>query len=217
MHDEDVVMTIASMHSIPRQLHKKKITDATSAAECDVNHGVITHKSEIHKARKPRVKSSFKQKVKNRKRSSGIPNNILTKKTIVKKSPSLGDSSENDQANLFPQNHERFQWQKSSVARNHEKDEDICKKIQLLHQQSRRRRRFHLELFKKNLSNCSNDAARKYRMLPLQNRIHDLCLASQTPLNTFVRRQYIAQALRAKFMSLHGYEQNLRVVSQRVN
>jgi len=156
------------------------------------------------------------------------------------------DSSENVQVDETPQNNVQPQRVESScISPNDQphfrhkiqdtslKDhEALCKNIKILYNQSKSRRKFHLELFTKNLSNRAynnkkHDAQLNRKDLPMfQDNIYDLCKVNLTPLSVFARRQYIVRAFRAKFnlqCSTHRrircmqHENNLRIMPQEVN
>lgn len=251
MHDEDVVMIIASMHSsCVRRQGSGNDTNTNREDKSDINRNV--HKQFFSrnynncKMRKPKKSPIRPKKVKDKRgffkaiKKDAVGKQYKSKYDACEngliKTEVTYDSSENVQLDKNPQNNVQPQRVESScISPNDQphfrhkiqytslKDhEALCKKIAFLYNQSKSRRKFHLELFTKNLSNRAynnkkHDAHKLNRKaLPMfEDDIYDLCKVNLTPLSVFARRQYIVRAFRAKFNLQQG--SNLRVMPQEVN
>ena len=238
MHDQDVVMTIATMHACARVSEKENRINANHKGKPDIIQSDRSQFSSLKTNCKPRKQDTISRCVRKSTKIT-MPRNTRKRKLGCKrdkqkytasernltKTEIVGDSSQNFQTDTVSQNHARSQPKESTFSLpyggSRQDREVLCKKIEFLYDQSRRRRKFHLELFKKNLSGHSYDdryydASCNFKtMTPIQKSINDLYKVNRTPLSVFARRQYITQAFRAKFLS--SYRNNLRVMPQEAN
>mmetsp|Transcript_36626 Transcript_36626/g.42568 ORF Transcript_36626/g.42568 Transcript_36626/m.42568 type:complete len:267 (-) Transcript_36626:122-922(-) len=249
MHDQDVVMTIATMHSCARVSEKENRINATHKEKPDIIRSDHSQFSSLKTSCKPRKQDTISRCVRKSTKIT-MPRNTRKRKLVCKrdkqkytasernltKTEIIGDSSQDFQTDTVSQNHAQSQPKESTFSLPYggscQDREVLCKKIEFLYDQSRRRRKFHLELFTKNLSNRAynnkkHDAQLNRKDLPMfQDNIYDLCKVNLTPLSVFARRQYIVRAFRAKFnlqCSTHRrircmqHENNLRIMPQEVN